>query len=128
MSENEKNIEVKENATEQELTDNELSLRMNTSKVYTDFSKAKRDYSKITLENAKTLTSYVDSLLFKAHTLEQIFEKIEAAKAQKFTSSRDFKNLSILKKHIKYRQEHDKLQVNISTKNKLRYVDLHVTN
>ncbi len=102
-----------------------VSLRMNT-KQFKEFKIVKKKYSNITLENCKTLTSYVDSLLFKSRTLDEVFKKIEEAKATKFKASNDFKNLSVLKKHVKYRISHDKFKISLSKANKLRLVALEL--
>jgi len=100
-----------------------LSLRMNTKDA--QFKVIKKRYSNITLENARTLTSYVDSLLFKSRTLDDVFEKINEAKKTKFTQSKDFKNMSILKKHVKYRINHDKFELSVSKANKLYFKNLN---
>jgi hypothetical protein len=109
-----------ENKTVQEI----VSLRMNTKQM-NQFKVVKKRYSEITLENAKTLTSYVDSLLFKSRSLNEVFAMIQEAKEAKFKDSRDFKNLSILKKHVKYRINHDGFEVSLSKAGKLRLVKLN---
>ena len=113
---------MSENKTENNETIQELvSLRMNT-KQFKEFKIVKKRYANLTLENCKTLTSYVDSLLFKSRTLDEVFKLVIEAKKSKFQDSRDFKNMSILKKHVKYRINHDKFEISLSKANKLRLV------
>ena len=88
------------------------------------FNEVKKAYSNVDLENAKSLTQYVDSLLFKSRKLDEIMSLINEAKESKFTESRDFKTIAILKKHIRYRQAHDKFKVSATKSNKVRLAAL----
>ena len=96
--------------------------RMNTKN--RKFAEIKKAYVPVELETAKTLTQYVDHLLFKSRTLNEVFEKIQEAKELRFKDSKDFKNMSILKKHVKYRANHDKFVVNFTKKGKVRLASL----
>ena len=55
-------------------------MRMNTkNKTFTELKKAYK--ASANLESCKTLTEYVDALLFVSTSLEDLLKKVEAAKA-----------------------------------------------
>lgn len=76
---------------------------------------------------SKKLTIAVDKLFLKARSLQEIFAEIENLKSTIFTESNDFKNLSIVKKHIRYRQAHG-WQFSFSKAKKLRLVGYDIEN
>jgi hypothetical protein len=68
---------------------------------YADFSELKQSVEKA---DASRLTMYVDKLLVKGGlTFAEILTSVEARKKETKSDSTDFKNVSIVKKHIKYR-------------------------
>jgi len=68
---------------------------------YADFAELKESVEKA---NDARLTMFVDKLLVKGGmTLAEMLSAIEARKKETSSESTDFKNVSIIKKHIKYR-------------------------
>lgn len=76
---------------------------------------------------SKKLTIAVDKLFLNARTLNDLFEEIKTLKRIDFPESGDFKSLSIVKKHIRYRQAHG-WQFSLSKAKKLRLVDYNLEN
>jgi mRNA-degrading endonuclease RelE of RelBE toxin-antitoxin system len=94
---------------------------MRLEKRYTNFAELKKH---LTSNKADTLTFYVDQLLLKANTAQQLLDKINEVKKTKFTQSNDFKNLSIVKKHIRYRQNHNRVIFSVNKKNQIRMINV----
>ena len=78
------------------------------------------------LDKAKSMTAYVDALLLNAHTLQEIVEKVEHARENKFQDNKDFKTVQRIQAHINYRIKHDKIKVVKNKRtNKVRYVAIN---
>ena len=78
------------------------------------------------LEKAKSMTAYVDALLFKAHTLEEIINFVEQARELKFKDNKDFRSAKRLQAHINYRIKHDKIKVTYNKRTKkMRYTAIN---
>ena len=90
----------------------------------TKFSAVKKAYQNVNLENCKSLTQYVDSLLFKSITTAEILALVIEAKEVKFSDSKDFSSLARIQSHINYRANHDHLAVSKSKAAKQRYTKL----
>ena len=90
----------------------------------TSFKEVKKSYATVDLENCVSLTQYVDALMFKAHTTQEILDFVNEAKEVKFTESNDFKTCARIQAHINYRKSHDKFDVSLSKANKQRYTKL----
>ena len=89
------------------------------------FSTLKNEYlDNSDLEKAASMTAYVDALLFKATSLQDIVNKVEVARATKFHSNKDFKTVKRIQSHLNYRINHDHMKVNVSKQNKVRYVNI----
>jgi len=75
--------------------------RQTVKSKYADFAELKASIEKA---DPTRLTMFVDQLLVKGEkTLEGLLAAIEARKAEVKSTSTDFKNVSIIKKHMKYR-------------------------
>ena len=92
---------------------------MRLQKTYADFATLKKH---LTSSKHDTLTFDVDQLLLKAHTLDELKEKIDDLKANVYTKSNDFKNVSVIKKHIRYRQTHNHIVFSKSKQDKIRMI------
>ena len=92
----------------------------------TKFATVKKAYLNVDLENCKSLTQYVDALLFKSRDLNEILALVIEAKAIRsdFAANRDFATVTRIASHIAYRQRHDKFAVNKTKENKVRYIKL----
>ena len=94
---------------------------MRLEKRYASFKEMKKH---LTSAKADTLTFFVDQLLLKAHTLNELFDKINEVKESTFTKSNDFKTIAIIKKHIRYRQNHNHIVFSKSKQDKIRMIDI----
>ena len=99
--------------------------KMRLEKTYKSFSELKKHLKS---NDHDTLTFAVDQILLTANTLAEIQAKIEKLKSNDYTESNDFKNLTIIKKHIRYRQTHNKIVFSMSKANKLRMINLDYEN
>jgi mRNA-degrading endonuclease RelE of RelBE toxin-antitoxin system len=94
---------------------------MRLEKTYTDFTALKKHLSSA---KADTLTFFVDQLLLSANTLNELLDKVNEVKKVKFNESNDFKNLAILKKHIRYRQTHNRICFSVNKKHQVRAINV----
>jgi hypothetical protein len=62
--------------------------------------------------------------LTKANTLQQIIDKIAELKTTAFKDSNDFKSSAIVKKHIRYRQTHNRIVFAVNKKREIRMIDI----
>ena len=98
---------------------------MRLQKAYSTFKEMKKH---LTSNKADALTFAVDQLLLTANTLDELKAKIDELKLTTYTESRDFKNLSIIKKHIRYRQTHNHIVFSKSKADKIRMINVDYEN
>ena len=99
----------------------ESEFKMRLEKTYISFVELKKH---LTSNKHDTLTFAVDQLLLKSHTLNELKEKIDELKKESYSESRDFKSIAIIKKHIRYRQTHNRLIFSKSKADKVRMIAL----
>jgi len=98
---------------------------MRLQKSYVSFKEMKKH---LTSNKADSLTFAVDQILLTANTLQEIKVKIDELKSESYPESRDFKNLSIIKKHVRYRQSHNHIVFSKSKNEKIRMINLDYEN
>jgi hypothetical protein len=94
---------------------------MRLEKKYVSFKEMKKH---LTSNKADTLTFAVDQLLLKANSLQDLIDKIAELKKVKFSESNDFKTAAIIKKHIRYRQTHNRVLFTVNKKNQIRMTNV----
>lgn len=114
-------IVVKINHNQLDSIESKERKKMRLEKRYISFKEMKKH---LTSNKADTLTFAVDQMLLKAHTLTELFDEINALKAVKFETNKDFKNLAIIKKHIRYRQTHNRIVFTKNKKDQVRMIAL----
>ena len=103
------------------LNRSESEYQMRLEKKYISFKEMK---AHLTNNKADTLTFAVDQLLLKANSLQDLIDKIAELKEVKFSASNDFKNAAIIKKHIRYRQTHNRVVFSVNKKHQLRMINI----
>ena len=93
-------------------------------KKYIDFKSLKKHLDSAAVT---TLTFAVDKLLLKANTIDELYAAIVELKETKFKESNDFKSLAIVKKHIRYRQAHNRIIFSVNKKNQFRMTAIDYT-
>jgi len=99
----------------------ESEKKMRLEKRYISFKEMKKH---LTSNKADTLTFFVDQLLLKANTLSELFDKINEVKKTTFDKSNDFKSIAIIKKHIRYRQNHNRIVFTKNKKDQIRMIEI----
>ena len=94
-------LEIAQEAKAKSATKVTPEKRQTVKAKYADFAELRESVEKA---DGSRLTMYVDKLLVKGGlTFAEMVTAIEARKAETDSKSTDFKNASIIKKHIKYR-------------------------
>ena len=98
---------------------------MRLNKTYATFAELKKH---LTANKHDCLTFAVDQMLLKASTLDEIKKAIDELKESTYKQSKDFKTLSVIKKHIRYRQSHNHIVFSKSKADKIRIIDIDYEN
>jgi hypothetical protein len=90
-------------------------------KQYNSLEELKAQMAKV--KESPTLTFEVDRMLVAGkHTLKKIMERIDELKTTKFKDNSDFRDLTILKKHIKFRASNNRFQIEFDEKGRIQVV------
>lgn len=103
------------------ILDKKARIKMRLEKTYISFKELKNH---LTSNKADTLTFFVDQILLKANTLKEIEAKIIEVKKTTFKTSNDFKSIAIIKKHIRYRQNHNRIVFSKNKKDQIRMINI----
>lgn len=97
------------------------SVSGRVKKQYASLEDLKAQMAKI--KESTTLTMEVDKMLVAGKfTLKKMLEKVVELKTTRFKDSEDFRDLTILKKHIKFRASNNRFQIEFDEKGRVQVV------